>query len=140
VYKILSLFLHSLSVPLYELAAPPRRSGRYGPAKGGKKKEEEDDGGQTRCVCNQQRTYPLLHSIHFSIRLSYPSTLLYNPTLHSSHIPTSYYLLPFLPLTGLSNGQNVLIRHGTKTPFSVPLMSSLPFRSHSRGSRAAARE
>lgn len=34
--------------------APPRRSGRYGPAKGSKKKEEDDDGGQTRCVCNQQ--------------------------------------------------------------------------------------
>ncbi|KAF8942571.1 hypothetical protein BGZ47_006332 [Haplosporangium gracile] len=34
--------------------AHPRRSGRYGPAKGSKKKEEEDDGGQTRCVCNQQ--------------------------------------------------------------------------------------
>ncbi|OAQ24057.1 hypothetical protein K457DRAFT_1725011 [Linnemannia elongata AG-77] len=36
------------------MVAPPRRSGRYGPAKGSKKKEEDDDGGQTRCVCNQQ--------------------------------------------------------------------------------------
>ena len=104
----------------YELVAPPRRSGRYGPAKGSKKKEEDDDGGQTRCVCNQQRTY---HSLPF------PFTLFIT-------------LLPFFPSRPFFAGQfnslpsccsqvcrmNFLfIRHGTTTHLSVSLMSSLLF-------------
>lgn len=87
--------------PPYELVAPPRRSGRYGPAKGSKRKEEDDDGGQTRCVCNQQRMY-LFHPFPLTLQSTAPLLI-----THLHFFPSHPEATPLLLLTSLLNELSV---------------------------------
>lgn len=120
----------------YELVAPPRRSGRYGPAKGSKKKEEDDDGGQTRCVCNQQRTYPL-HPFPFSLQSTTP--LFFTPTV----LPFTSFacqLTPLLLLTSLSNDVSVHSSWNNDTLVCLLDVVVAIFYSCSRGNGAGEQE
>lgn len=111
--------------------ASPRRSNRGGHTKSRKKDEPEDDGGQTRCVCNQQRNVHQcrIRSSLFLFSFSFfPWFVCYECALVFSSTPLSPTRLLSVSLSFLSI---LLCAFGSFLPFFLPSFPSLFFCSRS---------